>query len=66
MKTVERQGETYQRLLKQAERSPIQISFRGVDDKDRPLYEVKNRAGDMICSLGTELEISKALEAMQS
>ena len=62
MRTSERQGRAWQQLLKQTEKSPVTISYRGLDDHDKNLYEVKNRIGVAICALGTEKQIIQALE----
>jgi hypothetical protein len=62
MRKSERQSKAWKALLIQAERSPIQLSFRGVNDKDEALYEVKNRQGEAICSLGTEKDVIQSLE----
>lgn len=48
-------------LLKAAERSPVQIIYRGVDDNNKPLYEVSTRAGESICRMGTDKQILTAL-----
>ena len=62
MRTIEQQGKAWHQLLKQVEKSPVTISYRGLDDHDKNLYEVKNRIGVAICTLGTEKDLLKALE----
>ncbi len=61
MRTTERQSRAFQALLKEAEKSPITISFRGVDDRDRGLYEVKSRTGEIISAQDTEVDLCSRL-----
>jgi len=61
MKTVEQRSSAWQALLKQAEKSPVTWTYRGVNDKDQPLFEVKNRKGEVIIEHGTEHEVMDTL-----
>ncbi|MFA5377221.1 MAG: hypothetical protein WC455_15835 [Dehalococcoidia bacterium] len=66
MKTIEQQGYAYQGILKLVEQSPVTFSYRGVNDKDQPLYECKNRSGIVIADKATEPELRKMLRGEKS
>ena len=50
MRTIEKLGMAFRKLLEISEKSPVTVTFRGVDDHNRKLYEVKNRRGESIPS----------------
>ena len=61
LKTAEQRSQAWQAFLKQVGKSPVTWTFRGVNDKDQPLYEVKNRKGEVIIEHGTEKEVMDTL-----
>lgn len=61
MKTTEQRSQAFAALLKQVERNPVTLTYRGVNDKDQPLYEIKYRAGGIICEKATEKELMDTL-----
>ena len=61
MKTIEQRSLAWQALLKWVEVLPVQLTFRGVNDHDQPLYEIKTRTGQIICEHGTEKEVMDVL-----
>jgi hypothetical protein len=61
-RTIEHQGKAWQQLLKQAEKSPVSVYYRGIDSRDLPLFEVVNKKGETICLQGTERQIMQALD----
>lgn len=61
MRKVEMLRKAFPALLKAAKESPVQIIYRGVDDDNKPLYEVSTRSGESICRMGTEKQILAAL-----
>jgi hypothetical protein len=48
-------------LLKESEKSPVTITYRGIDDRSRPLYELKNRTGEVLVALGTDKQMLETL-----
>lgn len=52
-------------LLREVEKSPLTITYRGVSDKDEALYEIKNRKGEVVCLQGTEKQVFEGLVAGQ-
>ena len=61
MRKVELLRKAVPALLRESEKSPVTISYRGVDDRDRDLYEIKNRKGDVLSPQGTEKQVLEAL-----
>ncbi len=61
MRTIEKLGAAFRKLLEASEKSPVTITFRGVNDKDRKLYEVKDRRGEIIADQATELQLAGCL-----
>jgi len=61
MRTIEQKGQAWKALLKEVEKNPVTLTYRGVNDKDQSLYEVKNRKGEVIIEHGTEKEVMDAL-----
>jgi hypothetical protein len=57
MRISEQQSQAWQALLERVEKEPILIFFRGIDLKDKKLYQITNIKGDSICPIGTEHEI---------
>ena len=65
MRTIERQSRSWQSLLKLAEATRLHLSYRGINDKEESLFELKNGQGTILCAQGTEKELSKALETRE-
>ncbi len=63
MRRVEYLREGIPALLREAERSPVTITYRGVNDQDEALYEIKNRKGEVVCLQGTEKQVFEGLIA---
>jgi len=61
MRTIEQQGRAWRELLKQAEKEPMILYFRGVNAKDAPLYEITTKKGAVICLQGTERQVMEWL-----
>jgi hypothetical protein len=60
-RTIEQQGHAWKALLQQAEKGPVVVYFRGVSATDQALWEITWKAGQTICSLGTERQVMQAL-----
>lgn len=63
MRTIEKLGMAFRKLLEISEKSPVTVTFRGVDDHNRKLYEVKNRRGEVIASQETDSQLAGRLVA---
>jgi hypothetical protein len=60
MRIIEQEGQAWKALLKQADKGAVICYGRGIDSKERSLYEVTDKKGEVICK-GTEHEIMDAL-----
>jgi hypothetical protein len=65
MRTIEQRGHAWAALLKQAEKSPVHIYYRGVNDKEQALWEITTK-GVPICTTGTERQIMQGLEPKET
>ncbi len=65
MRKTEQLKQAWPALLRLAEKSPVTITYRGVDQNDKALYEIVNRKGEIICLQGTEKQILDALMAQE-
>jgi hypothetical protein len=59
-RTIEQQGHAWKALLDIAGESPTQLAFRGVNDRDVELWELKTRDGKIVLT-GTEKDLLAAL-----
>lgn len=62
MRKTEQLKQAWPALLRLAEKSPVTITYRGVDKDDKPLYEIVNRKGETICLQGTEKQVLECLK----
>ena len=53
-------------LLKETEKSPVTLTFRGVNDKNEKLYEARTRSGEIIAAQATEKELLESIIERQA
>lgn len=61
MRRSERQAKTLTAILKLAHTGSVNISGRGIDEKGRPLYQITQYGGGLVCTNSTEEELAKNL-----
>ena len=61
MRKSERTAKAWEELLKLAQKGSVQIFFRGVNERDQLLYEVRCLAASKIYENLTEEQVIKAL-----
>jgi ADP-heptose:LPS heptosyltransferase len=61
MRARDWQSNAWRKLLEMVQANQMILTYRGKNDADECLYELKNKAGGITCAQGTEKELAQAL-----
>ena len=67
MRTADQRARAWAKLLAEAEKSPVTIFYRGIDEHSKPLYEIKRLQmvrdrSPVLCAPLAEHQVMQALE----